>query len=198
MDTTVSLESQTLESRPGVIENPNGGYHVHVRLNERGTAAGSLLGPRASMPPGTPALAEMWVFEDCVLLAIQNGDAIVLHVSDPEAAGSVVYFYHADGALWRAVPLERLNPGWVCSTYCFRGDLRKFEARLERMRSRPARPSWKTSPTFWATGGWQRGVVYVPLALVWHCPVRSVQGGCAIGSIAPCPSPGLSPPTTNR
>ena len=168
MDTTASLESQTLESRSGVVENPNGGYHIHVRLNERGTAAGSLLGPRASMPPGTPVLAEMSVFEDCVLLALQDGDAIVLHVSDPEAAGSVVYFYHADGTLWRAVPLEQLNPGWVCSTYCFRGDLRKFEARLERMRSRPARPSWKTSPTFWATGGWQRGVVYVPLALVWR------------------------------
>ncbi|MBC8511369.1 MAG: hypothetical protein H8D32_00115, partial [Dehalococcoidia bacterium] len=137
-NTTTSLGSQTLASRPGVIENPNGGYHVHVRLNERGTAAGSLLGPRASMPPGTPVLAEMSVFEDCVLLALQDGDAIVLHVSAPEVTGSVVYFYHADGTLWRAVPLEQLNPGWVCSTYCFRGDLRKFEARLERMRSRPA------------------------------------------------------------
>jgi len=168
MDTTDSLESQTLESRPGVVKNPNGGYHTHVRLNERGTAAGSLLAPRASMPPGTPTLAEMLVFEDCVLLALQGGDAIVLHISDPEVTGSVVYFYHADGTLWRAAPLEQLNPGWVCSTYCFRGDLRKFEARLERMRSRPARPSWKTSPTFWATGGWQGGVVYVPLALVWR------------------------------
>jgi len=55
MDTTASLKSQTLESRPGVIENPNGGYHVHVRLNERGTAAGSLLGPRASRTPDTAA-----------------------------------------------------------------------------------------------------------------------------------------------
>ena len=189
MDTTVSLESQTLESRPGVVENPNGGYHIHVRLNERGTAAGCLLGPRASMPPGTPVLAEMSVFEDCVLLALQDGDAIVLHVSDPEAAGSVVYFYHTDGILWRAVPLEQLNPGWVCSTYCFRGDLRKFEARLQRMRSRPARPSWKTAPTFWATGGWQGGVVYIPLALV--C-------GCGSGSIVPCLSSRLLPPTTTR
>jgi len=168
MDTTVSLESQTLESRSGVSENPNGGYHIHVRLNERGTAAGSLLGPRASMPPGTPVLAEMLVFEDCVLLALQDNDAIVLHVSDPAVTGSVVYFYHADGTLWRALPLEQLNPGWVCSTYRFRGDLRKFEARLQRMRSRPVRPSWKTSPTFWATGGWQGGIVYIPLALVWR------------------------------
>jgi len=97
MDTTASLGSQTVseaaESRSGVVENPNGGYHIHVRLNEQGTAAGSLLGPRASMPPGTPVLAEMWVFEDCVLLALQDGDAIVLHVSDPQVTGSVVYFY---------------------------------------------------------------------------------------------------------
>ena len=189
MDTTASLESQTLKSRPGVGENPNGGYHVHVRLNERGTAVGSLLGPRASMPPGTPTLAEMLVFEDCVLLALQDGDAIVLHVSDPEAAGSVVYFYHADGSLWRAVPLEQLNPGWVCSTYCFRGDLRKFEARLERMRSRPARPSWQTSPTFWATGGWQGGVVYVPLALVWR--VRDWEH-------SPLPEPRIATPNDEQ
>ena len=185
MDTIASLGSQTVseaaESRSGVSENPNGGYHMHVRLNERGAAAGSLLGPRASMPPGTPVLAEMWVFEDCVLLALQDGDAIVLHVSDPEVTGSVVYFYHADGTLWRAVLLEQLNSGWVCGTYCFRGDLRKFEARLERMRSRPARPSWKTSPTFWSTGGWQGGVVYIPLALVWrvrdweHSPLPKPQ-----------------------
>jgi transposase len=140
-----------------------------------------LLGPRASMPPGTPVLAEMWVFEDCVLLALQDGDAIVLHVSDSQVSGSVVHVYHADGTLWRAIPLEQLNPGWVFSTYCFRGDLRKFEARLQRMRSRPARPSWKTSPTFWVTGGWPGGVVYIPLALVWrvrdweHSPLAEPQ-----------------------
>jgi transposase len=193
MDTTVSLESQTVseaaESRPGVVENPNGGHHIHVRLNERGTAAGGLLGPRASMPPGTPVLAEMLVFEDCVLLALQNGAAIVLHVSAPEAAGSVVYFYHAAGTLWRAAPLEQLNPGWVYSTYCFRGDLRKFETRLERVRSRPARPSWKTSPTFWATGGWQGGIVYVPLALVWR--VRDWEH-------SPLPEPRLALPNEEQ
>jgi len=60
MDTIASLESQTLESQPGVIENPNGGYHVHVRLNERGTATGSLLGPRASMPPARPSWQRCW------------------------------------------------------------------------------------------------------------------------------------------
>jgi transposase len=189
MDITVSLESQTLESRSGVGENPHGGYHIHVRLNERGTAAGSLFGPRASMPPGTPVLAEMLVFEGCVLLALQDGDAIVLHVSDPEVSGSVVYFYHADGTLWRAIPLEQLNPGWVCSTYCFRGDMRKFEARLQRMRSRPARPSWKTSPTFWVTGGWQEGVVYIPLALVWR--VRDWEH-------SPLPEPRIALPTDEQ
>jgi transposase len=189
MDTIAFLESQTLESRPGVSENPNGGYHIHVRLNERGMAAGRLLGPRASMVPGTPVLAEMSVFEDCVLLALRDGDAIVLHVSDPQVTGSVVYFYHAGGTLWRAIPLEQLNPGWVYSTYCFRGDLRKFEARLERMRSRPARPSWETSPTFWATGGWQGGVVYIPLALVWR--VRDWEH-------SPLPEPRIATPNDEQ
>jgi len=137
-----------------VGENPNGGYHIHVQLNERGRGSGRLLDLSSSIPPGTPVLAEMLVFEDCVVLVLRNEDAIVIHVSDPKAAGSVIFFYHADGTLWRVVPLEQLNPGWVCSTYSFRGDLRKFEARLERMRSRPARASWKTAPTFWATGGW--------------------------------------------
>ncbi|MEA3345927.1 MAG: hypothetical protein U9Q78_06775 [Chloroflexota bacterium] len=63
----------------------------------------------------------MSVFEDCVLFTLQDGEAIVVHVNDPQAAGSVVFFYHADGTLWRAVPVERLNPGWVGATYRFRG-----------------------------------------------------------------------------
>jgi len=92
----------------------------------------------------------------------------VVHVDDPQAAGSVVFFYHADGTLWRAVPLEQLNPGWVTGTYRFRGDMRKFDTRLARMRTRLACPSWQTCPTFWATAGWQRTVVYVPLGLVWR------------------------------
>jgi len=184
MDTTISLESQ-----PGVGENPNGGYHIHVQLNERGRGSGRLLDLSSSIPPGTPVLAEMLVFEDCVVLVLRNEDAIVIHVSDPEAAGSVIFFYHADGTLWRAVPLEQLNPGWVCSTYSFRGDLRKFEARLERMRSRPARPSWKTAPTFWATGGWVGGVVYIPLALV--------QRVCA-WEHSPLPEPQIALPTDEQ
>lgn len=166
MDTTVLPGSQMVGSRMGVVENPNGGYHIHVRLDERGMAVGNLLDPRASMPSGTPVLAEMSVFEDCVLLALRDGDGIVLHVSESGVAGSVVYFYRADGSLWRAVPVEQLNPGWVCSSYHFRGDLRKFKVRQARIRSRPARPSWQTRPTFWTTGGWQEAVVHIPLALV--------------------------------
>lgn len=176
MDTTPLLESQ-----PGVVENPGGGYHIHVRLNERGMAAGSLLNPRATMPSSAPALAEMSVFEDCVLLALRDGNAIVVHVNDPAATGSVVYFYRTDGCLWRAVPLEQLNPGWVSATYRFRGDLRKFDVRLARMRSSPARPSRRTRPTFWVTAGWQGAVVCTLMGLVWrvdrwqHSPVSELQ-----------------------
>ena len=176
MDTTPLLESQ-----PSVVENPGGGYHIHVRLNERGMAAGSLLDSRATMPPDTPVLAEMSVFEDCVLFTLQDGDAIVMHASDPAAAESVVYFYRADGCLWRAVPLEQLNPGWMSVTYRFRGDLRKFDARLARMRSCPIRPPWQTRPTFWATAGWQGAVVYTSMGMAWrvdhwqHSPLSKPQ-----------------------
>jgi hypothetical protein len=176
MNTTPLLESQ-----PGVVENPGGSYHIHVKLNERGMAAGNLLDSRATMPPDTPVLAAMSVFEDCVLFTLQNGDAVVVHVSDPAAAESVVYFYRADGCLWRAVPLEQLNPGWTSVTYRFRGDLRKFDARLARMRSRPVRPSWQTRPTFWATAGWQGAVVYTTMGMArrvdrWqHSPLSKPQ-----------------------
>ena len=170
MDTTAFLNDATLKPQPGGVENPNGGYHIHIRLDERrpDTTLNRLLNPCPAMPSGTPVLIEMSVFEDCVLFALQGSEAIVIHVGDPRAAGSVVFFYHADGALWRAVPLEQLNPGWVSGTYRFRGDLRKFDARLARMRSRPARAPRQTRPTFWATMGWRDAVVYVPLGLVWR------------------------------
>ena len=169
------------ESQPGVVENPSGGYHIHVKLNERGMTDNSLLNPRATMPSSTPVLAEMSVFEDCVLLALRDGNAIVVHVGDPAAAGSMVYFYRSDGCLWRAAPLEQLNPGWVSASYHFRGDLRKFDARLARMRSRSACSYQQTRPTFWATAGWQETVVYVPMGLTWrvdrwqHSPLSDPQ-----------------------
>jgi transposase len=175
MDTTAFPNSATAESQPGigqpgVAQNANGGYHIHIQLDEHGpdTLRSRLLNLDPEMPPDTPILVEMSVSEDYILFTLQDSDAISMHVSDPRAAGSVVFFYHADGTLWRAVPVEQLNPGWVLVTYRFRSDLHKFDARLARMRSRPARPSGQTRPTFWATAGWQDAVVYVPLGLVWR------------------------------
>ena len=158
------------ESQPGVVENPNGGYHIHIQLDEHkpDTTRNQLLNPCPAMPPNTPVLVEMSAFEDCVLFAFKGSEAVLVHTDDPRAAGSVIFFYHADGTLWRAVPLEQLNPGWVFSAYRFRSDLRKFDARLARMRSHAARPFWQTEPTFWATVGWQDAVVCVPLGLVWR------------------------------
>ena len=172
------------ESRlpPGVVKNSYGGYHIHLYLNERRPPLfGGMINPQALAPLDAPVLAKMSVFEDCVLFGLRNGQAIVLHVSDPAAVGSVVFFYHANGTLWRAVRVEQLNPGWVQSTYLFRGDLRKFDARLARMRTYPARCSDRThpfegaaqSPTFWRTGGWQGAVVYTRRSLVWR--VKSWQ-----------------------
>jgi transposase len=170
MDTTTSADNTTLESQPSVVENPHGGYHIHVQLDEHkpDTIRNRLLNPCPAMPPGTRVLVEMLVFEDCVLFTLQDSDAIVVHVDNPRAAGSMVFFYRADGTLWRAVPLEQLNPGWVLGIYRFRGDLRKFDARLVRMRSCLVRPFQRIRPTFWVTAGWRGAVVYVPLGLVWR------------------------------
>jgi transposase len=158
--------SDKLASQPGVVKNPNGGYQIHVqlegrdRLLERAHNAGEL------MPRGTPELAGMAIFEDCVELSLKSGSTILVHVSTPSVKGSVVYLYHSNGVLWRAVPIERLNPGWVFSVYHFRADLREFDAKLARMRVCVARPPRPTRPTFWTTGGWQTGVVTLPQALV--------------------------------
>jgi transposase len=152
---------------PGVRENPFGGYHLHVILSD---VTGSLLRGATSTdqlaPPDAPLLAGMSVFEDVVVLDLQGGHSLVLHVTDPAAAGSVLFFYHANGTLWRVVPLEQLNPGWVLGQYHFRPDLAKFDARLARMRQRFAPPQGWSSPTFWQTGGWQGAVVYTAQGLV--------------------------------
>jgi len=170
MDTTTDTQKgKAPESWPGVFENPNGGYHIHVILDDRETLVISgAIDLQVLAPPGTPVLAGMTVTEDCVILALEDGQAIVVHVTDPAAAGSVVYFYHTNGTLWRAVPLEQLNPGWVPGTYHFRGDLGKFDARRARMRGRPAPPPQRGAPTFWRTAGWQGAVVYTRLSLVWR------------------------------
>jgi len=153
---------------PGVRENPHGGYHSHVILDDRHSPV--LRGatqPDDLAPPDAPVLAGLSVFEDVIVLNLQGGQSLVLHVTDPAAFGSVLFFYHANGTLWRAVPLEQLNPGWVLSQYHFCGDLAKFDARLARMRRRFAPPKSRRSPTFWRTGGWQGAVV---------CTVQGVVG----------------------
>jgi hypothetical protein len=170
MSATIDFQrGKVPESWPGVFENPYGGYHVHLTLNKRETPIiGGAINPQALAPPGTPVLAGMSVFEDCIVFVLRNGQAIVIHVTDPGAAGSVVYFHEPNGMLRQAVPLERLNPGWVLNTYRFRGDLGKFEKRLARMRCRPAPPAPGKSPTFWTTGGWQGAVVYTATSLIWR------------------------------
>jgi len=152
---------------PGVRENPYGGYHIHVMLNN---IAVSVLDGATRLdelaPPDAPVLTGMSVLEDVVLLNLQDGQSLILHVSDPAAQGSVLFFYHANGTLWRAVPLEALNPGWVLGQYHFRPDLARFEARLSRIRSGFAPPRNYRSPTLWQTGGWQGTVVFTSQGLV--------------------------------
>ncbi len=154
-----------------VKKNPHGGYHIHLKLNER--QASSLVGGGVKLqelaPPDTPTLSEMEVFEDCVLFNQQGGQSLIIHVSDPEAIGSVVFFYHPNGVLWRAIRLEELNPGWVQSNYIFRGDLVKFEARQARMRSQGGIwPEKVKKATFWQSGEWQGAIVYTATGLVYR------------------------------
>jgi transposase len=152
---------------PGVRENPHGGYHLHVVLDDGGSPvlSGATNQDRLA-PPDAPVLAGMSVFEDVVVLDLQGGQSLMLHVTDPAAWRSVLFFYHANGTLWRAVPLEPLNPGWVLGQYRFRGDLGKFDVRLARMRQRFAPPKNRSSPTLWWTGGWQSAVVYTAQSVV--------------------------------
>lgn len=159
-------ESEKSTMQPGVVKNPSGGYHIRVKLKGPASIIKGSLKADELIGLDAPELAGMSIFEDCIQLTLQEGGAIIMHVSNPEVRGSVVYFHQSNGRLWRAVAIEQLNPGWVLSRYHFRGDLDKFEARLGRMRSRLARPARQTRPTFWATGGWQAGVVMVPQALV--------------------------------
>jgi transposase len=155
---------------PGVEQNPYGGYHIHIRLNER--RASPIVSARETLnelgPLDAPILAEMLVFEDCIVFELQGGQSLIVHVTDPAAVGSVVYFYHANGALWRAIRLEELNPGWVMSSYRFRGDLGKFETRQARMRSCGGVWPEKAKATFWQTGDRQGAVVYTTSGLVYR------------------------------
>jgi transposase len=157
---------------PGVRENLNGGYHVHVILSD--IAVSVLRGatqPDELAPPDAPLLAGMSVLEDVVILNLQSHQSLVLHATDPSACGSVIFFYRADCTLWRAVLLEQLNPGWVWGQYHFRRDLAQFDARLTRIRSRVAPPQDWSSPTLWQTGGWQTTVVCTVqgvVARVWE------------------------------
>jgi len=178
-------EGQNLKAapiHPGVCTNPQGGYVVHVKLDDR--ARPVLSGPAVMhelAPADTPTLAGITVLEDCVMLVLRRGATILLHASDPQARGSVLRFYHANGELWRVVPVEQLNPGWVMGRYQYRGDLKKFGQRQARMRSRPARPSHHQRPTLWSTSGWTEAVVYTATPLVWrvqqwqHSPLTTPQ-----------------------
>jgi hypothetical protein len=157
---------------PGVRENPHGGYHIHVILDDVSSPVlGGATNQDELAPLDAPVLAGMSVFEDVVVFDLRGGQSLVLSVTAPAASGSVLFFYHSNGTLWRAVPLEQLNPAWVLGQYRFRGDLGKFDARLARMRHRFAPPKGQQSPTFWRTGGWQRTVVYTTrgvVARVWE------------------------------
>lgn len=168
MQTTVS---QAKEIAPGVFENPNGGYHIHIMLKER--QASPIIGSAVNLgelaPVGSPTLAAISVFEDVVVFELEGEESLVIRVSELAAVGSVVYFYHPNGTVWRVVPLEQLNPGWVMGNYRFRADLGKFEVRLARMRSKPGTPrSRQKGVTFWQTGGWSGAVVYTATGLVYR------------------------------
>jgi len=173
---------ETSTHNSGVHTNPHGGYTIHVKRKDRAP----LILDNAKMvdelaPTDAPTLAGIVVFEDCIILALEGGKSILLHVSDPRIQGTVLRIYHANCDLWRAVGVEALNPGWVMGQYQFRGDLEKFDQRQTRIRGRAARPAHYRRPTFWATGGWSKAVVYTSTSLTWriaewqHSPLTTPQ-----------------------
>lgn len=165
-----AVNDTSQNSPPGVFKNLKGGYQIHLKLNERHRTPiiGGSVKPGELAPAEAPTLSRMSVFEDVVLLELTAGQSLILHVSEPTVRESVVFFYHANGPLWRAVRLEELNPGWVIGTYHFRGDLGKFEARLARMRSQGGLWPEKVKVTFWQTGAWSVALVYTATALVYR------------------------------
>jgi transposase len=167
MMTAFSQREPPSELGPGVYENLYGGYHIHLILNE--SNAPVLCGPGSQgtlAPPGAPVLTGISIFEDTVVLQVQDGRSILLRVTDPAANGTVLHLYHRNGHLWRVIRLEELNPGWVFGQYHFRGDLRQFDSRLARIRHQSTQPSNRQVPTFWQTGGWQMAVVYTTIVIV--------------------------------
>ena len=88
MNTTPESQNQEVPPvHPGVYANPAGGYTVHLRLNDRVLPVlGSPTIVDELAPADTPTLAGIVVFEDCVTLALENGDAIL--VEDCEASGN--------------------------------------------------------------------------------------------------------------
>jgi hypothetical protein len=183
MNSTPGLQNREAQPVcPGVYANRHGGNTIHVKLNDR--ASPVLSRPETAdrlAPADAPTSAGISVFEDCIAVVLQDGHTILLHASAPQVEGSVLCFYHASGTLWRVIPLEQLNPGWVPGRYVFRGDLKKFEQRLAGIRSHPARPIHCKRATLWATGGWRGGVVYTAASLVWrvqewqHSPLTRPQ-----------------------
>ncbi len=188
MNTTTVSNNTTSDTPPGVVENPYGGFSIHIQLEQSAhILRRTILSLDSSMPDDTRILSTMSIFEDCVIFVFQNDEAIIINVSNPHTADSVVFFYYTDGSIAKIVPLEQLNPGWVSSKYIFRGNLRKFDDRIARIRrhSRSCRPSRQTRPTFWATADWQTAIVYVPMGLV-----RRIQGW----QHSPLPDPQIATP----
>ncbi len=89
MQTTVS---QAKKIAPGVFENPYGGYHIHIELNER--QASPIINSAVSWgelaPASSPTLTAISVFEDVVVFELEGEESLVIRVSELGAVGSVV------------------------------------------------------------------------------------------------------------
>jgi transposase len=167
--TTDGPWGEAQDGLPGVYQSASGYISIHVIIDDGspGVIPGDVVSS-ALAPPNTLELDHFTVFEDTVQFVTQDEEALVLHVSAPELRDAVVYFYRPDQTLVRALPLNALNPGWVCGRYRFRGDLKKMVARLARLEghSRSAPCLKRNKPTLWEVSGWRGPVVCAPLGLV--------------------------------
>jgi transposase len=161
---------QAVEELPGVYRTARGHVSLHVSIDDHGPKVIPMaIAPENLAPANVLPLDHFTVFEDTVKFVSQTDGVLVVHASVLEMQSAVVYFYRRNQTLWGALPLSLFNPGWVCGCYRFRGDLKKLDERLARLRAhaRPARRRrGRAKPTLWQVSDWQSPVVYAPLALV--------------------------------
>lgn len=151
---------------PGMYRNEAGYASIHLEIQ----ADSSIITPgqvSASLlaPPEVRRMAAIHVWDEAVVIRLVDGDAIVLHATDPEVQNTQLCFYGPDGVLQRVVQVSELNPGWVSRGYHFH-DLQELDRRLPKWQKRmaQAKPKYRRLSTFWERAGYEAPFVRIEWA----------------------------------